>query len=119
MADHGNHDHQEDLEAEGIPDLETPVNEDEGIIPPRDYPQGATEFGVTAREERMGESLAQRVGREEPDVLPRDDAPVGRLVAPDGGMIDVDDEPTEVATDTGEDAGLSAEEAAMHITDTP
>lgn len=118
------HDHSPDrpseLSAEGIPDLETPINEFEGMLPPRDYPQGATEFGVTPEEERQQEPLAERVLREEPDVLPGDDGAAGRLVQPDLGVVGADVEATEVAGDVGpDDGGFSAEEAAMHITDSP
>ena len=120
-----------DLDAEGIPDLETPINEDEGMIPPRDYPQAVEEFGTTAAEERADEPLADRVLREEPDFdeshvgQAADDAISGQLV--DAGSADVegfDDEKDVVASEVrgGDDEAhlaQSAEEAAMHITDSP
>ena len=116
------------MDAEGIPDLETPINQDEGLIPPRDHPQAVEEFGVTAAEERADEPLADRVLREEPDfdegavAQAADDAIGGQLV--DAGSADVegfDDEKDAVASVVGgdEDVALSAEEAAMHITDSP
>ncbi|MDQ1438397.1 MAG: hypothetical protein QOK43_2026 [Acidimicrobiaceae bacterium] len=114
-----------DLEAEGIPPIEDNPpgiggdNEVEGMIPPGDTPQGVDQWGTTAREEQSDEPLAERVRRELPDVEPGDDGHVGRLVQQDQGMIDMDVEAEEVATMTGDDAGLSAEEAAMHITDVP
>jgi hypothetical protein len=116
-----------DLDAEGIPDLETPINEDEGIIPPRDHPQGVEEFGVTAAEERGYESVADRTDREEPDVdvtsvaEAADEAIGGRLLEQGSGDVDeIDDEKDSVAS-LGDDEGaaLSAEESAMHITDSP
>jgi hypothetical protein len=118
-----------DMDAEGIPDLETPINQDEGLIPPRDHPQGVEEFGITAAEERGDEPLADRVLREEPDfdegdvARAADDAIEGQLV--DAGSADVeglDDEKDVVATEvSGDDERIapSAEEAAMHITDSP
>ena len=116
-----------DLEAEGIPAIEDNPpgiegqNELEGMIPPGDSPMAVDQFGTTAREEQLDEPLADRLRQEQPDVELGDDAgrPVGRLVQPDGGMVDLDTEPTEVALESEDDAGLSAEEAAMHITDTP
>ncbi|HEV7886298.1 MAG TPA: DUF5709 domain-containing protein [Acidimicrobiales bacterium] len=114
-----------DFEAEGtLPVEDNPPgisgdNDIEGEFPPGDRPRASTDWGTTAREERMDEPLADRVRREVPDRVRAGDEPVGRLVAPDEGMIDVDDEPAEIATMTGDDAGLSAEEAAMHITDSP
>jgi hypothetical protein len=117
-----------DLEAEGIPPIEEQPpgiegqNEVEGMIPPGDRPKAVEDWGTTSREERLDEPLAERVLREQPE---RESGgagagqPVGRLVQPDGGMVDLDREPTEVAMETEDDGGLSAEEAAMHITDSP
>ncbi len=63
---------------------------DEGISPP-EKPSSATRYGVTAEEQREGESLDQHLAEEEPDPA------------------------TEVASDAGIDAGAaSAEEAAVH-----
>ena len=86
------------LDEEGIPDLETPINADEGMIPTRDHPQGVEEFGVTAAEARADEPIADRVLREEPDF---DEAAVGRaaeeaiggrLLEPGSEDVDVLDE---------------------------
>lgn len=120
-------DQSADMDAEGIPDLEPPINEDEGMIPPRDHPQGVEEFGITAAEERAYESVADRSLREEPDfdessVAQAADAAIGgRLVEPGSGDVDeIDDEKDSIATLVAEDEGaLSAEESAMHITDSP
>jgi hypothetical protein len=109
------------LEAEGVPDLLDTVTSDqaEGIMPPRDYPQGALEHGTTAAEERRGETLAQRVAREEPDVLRAElDDEAGRLVEPDAGGAP-DNEAAAVAELSGDGDALSAEESAMHITEEP
>jgi hypothetical protein len=115
------------LEEEGNPELEDqPVGKvlsgetPEGVVPPRDYPLGAEEFGTTPAEDAMGESLAQRVAREVPDVpagegLDDGDEPLaGRLVQPDLGG-DVDDTPEEVGDAVPDVGGLSAEEEAMHV----
>lgn len=119
--------HRRELDEEGIPDLETPINSDEGMIPPRDHPQAVDEFGVTADEEREDEPLEDRLLREEPDVSAADigdaDEAVldGQLLEPGSEDVDVsDDEKDTVARLVGEDeTGLTAEEAAMHITDSP
>jgi uncharacterized protein DUF5709 len=116
------------LEEEGIPELEDqPVGKvlsgetPDGPAPPRDYPLGAEEFGTTAAEDAMGETLAQRVAREVPDVpvgegLDDDDESLaGRLVQPDLGVVDVDDTAEEVGEAVPDVGGLSAEEAAMRV----
>lgn len=96
------------------------ANDMEGIIPPGDRPRGADEWGTTAREEQLDEPLADRVRREQPDIETGDsDVALGRLVEPDQGMVGVDDEEDALGFMTGDDAGLSAEEAAMHETDAP
>ena len=114
-----------DLEAEGIPPIdENPPgidgdNDIEGMIPPGDTPRAALDYGTTAREEQLDEPLRDRVRRELPDREPGRRDEVGRLVQPDGGMVDMDREATEVAIESEDGDALSAEEAAMHITDSP
>lgn len=119
-------DRSNDLEAEGIPTLEDnppgmddAYNQVEGMMPPRDEPVAVDEFGITPEEGRKQEPLAERVLREEPDIVQGDGDLVGRLVENDRGIVDVDMEETSVARETEDDDGLSAEEAAMHITDRP
>lgn len=107
---------------------------DTGIVAP-DRWTAANRFGTTPAEERAGESLAQLLAQEEPDIdpyaEPADDedeltrrgyereARTGRLVAPDAGF-GTDDEADAVARDVGIDAGAaSAEEAAVHLVDDP
>lgn len=117
------------MDAEGIPDIEPPINQDEGQIPPRDYPQAVDEFGTTAVEERLEEPLSLRVLREEPEPdideilaadLDDDDLVGGRLIAPGGEDVDaVDTEKDEVAMLVPDEGAMTAEEAAMHITDAP
>jgi hypothetical protein len=53
------------------------VRNDDGDIvvdPPDDWSE-ANRFGMTAREEREGESLEARLAEEEPDVVPKDIVP--------------------------------------------
>jgi hypothetical protein len=108
---------------------------DTGIDAGEGY-RGATRYGTTAAEAWAGESLAQLLSEEEPDIgadgdgewtdedAPRDDDHVaqsraGRLVAPDEGAPWVQ-ETSLVAFDVGIDgAGASAEEGAVHFTDAP
>lgn len=115
-----------DLEAEGLPaiedqppGLEDDYNQVEGMMPPRDYPVAAEDYGITGEEGRTQEPLAERVLREEPDVMDGLDDSVGRLVEPDQGVAGLDDEATSIASDSADTDGLSAEEAAMHVTDAP
>jgi hypothetical protein len=96
--------------------------EDEADPAPLDHPQGVDEWGTTAREEELGESLEMRQRREVPDRPERPDPYLSRsLVDPvvgDAGGID--DEPDLVAEldDSPEDT-LSAEEAAVRVVDDP
>jgi len=96
---------------------------DTGYSPP-DYRPAATRYGTTAAEQAAGETLDQRLAQEEPDIdgdllveasslSPR----AGRLVAPDEGAHDADEEDM-----IGQDVGAagyaaSAEEAAVHVVD--
>lgn len=78
---------------------------DAGYVPP-DRPYGLDEDGVTGAGMRDGDSLDERLRREQPEELPRDEDRAGRLVA---GGEDGD------AVDVGIDGGAaSAEEAAVH-----
>lgn len=103
-----------DAESEGLPPLdEQPPGIDdqsaeEGLVLPRDHPIAAEEWGVTEREQAVPESVRDRVRRERPDVAQRaPQDPPGRLVdTPEDGVEG------EWADDA---AGLSAEEAALHI----
>jgi hypothetical protein len=109
---------------------------DTGIVA-ADHWTAANRFGTTAAEERAGESLAQLLAQEEPDIDPyaevADDededeltrrgydreARTGRLVADDEGLGE-DQQAEAVAWDVGIDGGAaSAEEAAIHLVDDP
>ncbi|MCS0635404.1 DUF5709 domain-containing protein [Streptomyces sp. LP05-1] len=132
-------------EDEGILDPEDTLSDreadpyDEGWSPP-ERPLAVDHEGTTAREQREGESLDQRLAEEVPDPSleepervrdddgigdlaggngePVDDevgaARSGRLVAPDEGAH-ADAEKDMIAEDVGVDgAAASAEEAAIH-----
>ena len=100
---------------------------DEGYSPPEKW-SVLERFGNTAREEREGETLDERLAEEEPDPALRyddegvrdyeagvGDARAGRLVSPDEGAH-ADTEKDLVADDVGIDGGAaSAEEAAVHV----
>ncbi|MFF7140530.1 MULTISPECIES: DUF5709 domain-containing protein [Streptomyces] len=109
---------------------------DRGWSPP-ERPWAVEHEGVTAAEGHLGETLDQRLAEELPDITAPDgddigdrsdgdgepldnevgDARSGRLVAPDEGTHD-DEENGLIATDVGIDgAAASAEEAAVHIVD--
>ncbi|MDX6266347.1 MAG: hypothetical protein QOD70_1087 [Frankiales bacterium] len=110
------------FEDEGIPDpgdLE-PEQEATGQLelttePPHDSPLGVEGWGTTAAEQREGEPLSGRLAREQPEGgYPEEPRDVGRVVEPDEGAHS-DTEPDLVASDSGDMAGLSAEEAALHL----
>ena len=66
------------------------VRNDDGDIvvdPPDDWSE-ANKFGMTAREEREGESLDDRLAAEEPDVLPDAAPPRERPTRVHRGQID-------------------------------
>lgn len=112
---------------------------DEGYSPP-EKPLGVNRTGVTAAEQREGETLEQRLAQEEADVqpgavpeegdgignLPEGEGEpfdpqaagtrrAGRLVAPDEG-VRPDTDKDLVASDVGIDGGAAgAEEAAVHV----
>ncbi|HEY3941510.1 MAG TPA: hypothetical protein VGL60_03415 [Acidimicrobiales bacterium] len=106
-----------DTESEGLeatedqpPGIDDETAE-EGTAPPRDHPLGVEEWGVTALEQAAPETLEERVRRERPD-LPQEapEDPDGRLAV---GADDAD--PLDAGEWTEDAAGLSAEEAAVHI----
>jgi hypothetical protein len=119
------------LEEEGIPEIEDQPSgkvlsgdTGEGIAPPRDYPLGTEEHGTTAAEQAAGETLTQRMAREEPDlswndVVGDDNDLAGRLVQPGSEMVDGDDTAEELGYAVPDVAGMSAEEAAMRIETDP
>lgn len=92
---------------------------------PPDFEPSAARHGMTAREEREGESLDQRLSEEEPDIDFSDaaddvtDPRAGRLVSPDEGL-GADTDAQEIAYDAGKaGSAASAEEAAVHIVEDP
>ena len=124
-------DAEDTLESDGV------SNPLEGGWSPPERPWAVEHVGVTAAEGHDGETLDQRLAEEVPDITVPDgdgigdwpdgdgeplddevgDARSGRLVAPDEGAHE-DEENGLVATDVGIDgAAASAEEAAVHIVD--
>jgi hypothetical protein len=120
--------HSPSPEDDGIPGYadDTSIAEDRGVHPtiaddsapalPTDGPDFSQAFGVTGAQTRHGQSLSQKLAREEPDRnRPVDEGGhVGRLIAPDAGS-GIDNEAESIGYDSGEQEGLTAEEAAMHI----
>ncbi|MQS07145.1 DUF5709 domain-containing protein [Streptomyces alkaliphilus] len=106
---------------------------DEGYSPP-EKPLAVTKHGTTAREQREGETLDERLREEEPDVgeqIPLGDG-IGDQPGMEGEPIDEDQVGDERAgrlaepitgeamagVDVGIDGGAAgAEEAAMHVID--
>lgn len=96
--------------------------EDSTWIPP-DEPLGSHSHGITAAEEREGETFDERTSHTNPEVFEEEEFDVGdevgRLVQPgDEDAMLVDDESNTVATNIDGQDDLSAEEAAMHSTTT-
>lgn len=90
---------------------------DAGYVPP-DRPYGVDDKAVTPAGEREGESLEDRIAREQPDVeYGGDPDRSGRIVGAETGAdgeISVDGAGAEVGVDGG---AASAEEAAVHDVD--
>jgi hypothetical protein len=108
----------EEPEDEGIPDLGPGLPEkkktgdpQEGMVVPRDRPRGA-EGATTAREQREGLPVDERLDQEEPQAEKEERRQAGRLR--DEG--DPDTEKDAVADEAEDDVeGLSAEERAVRI----
>jgi len=97
--------------------------EDGGYIPP-DEPMGVQSFGTTVAEQRAGESFDQRSRHTTNEFDEADLAEpieeVGQLVAPGDEDVDASDtEAAVIAWEQGAGDELSAEEAAMHTTESP
>ncbi len=112
-------------EDEGIPEHGGPArgkretgDQQEGLLPPRDEPQAADDFGTTATEQREGEPLDDRLAEEQPDLEPQTAATPGRLVEEASGVTDR--EKDEVAEEAEQDReALTAEEGAMRVEEEP
>ncbi|MFF2145107.1 DUF5709 domain-containing protein [Kitasatospora sp. NPDC058190] len=110
---------------EGIPDLhgEAPTAEraedPQRPAVPVDRPVAAESYGTTPAEQQHGEPLADRLAQEEAEIPSQaaDDTTeptAGRLVSEDEGLRERTTQ-QEVAEETDDHAGLSAEEAAVHV----
>jgi Family of unknown function (DUF5709) len=79
---------------------------DAGWVPP-DRPLVSEDDAMTARGQQDGESLEDRLAREEPETAPADPGRAGRIEDTGDGLTGVD-----VGIDGG---AASAEEAAVHV----
>lgn len=92
--------------------------EDDAEPAPLDRPQGVEEWGTTAREEELGESLDQRRRREVPDDLVPADGHVSRSLVDPVPAGDLDQEGDLVADlDESPEDTLATEESAIRIVD--
>ena len=127
-------DREPDIRQAGFPDTVDDADPQDQNYPEPQEPAlpgntylGAEAVGTTAQEELEGETLDQKIAREEPDRTggpsaetsePRgdaiDDGTVGRLVEPDEGAH-TDTEADLVASAPGGSPDLSPEEQAMHL----
>ncbi len=101
--------------ADGLDPAPVPLDRDDG-------PVALDEFGTSAEEQRLGESLDGRLAREEPDLSPDDITespdPLGRLVDPGLGGPEEDTEENSIGFDAGAaGGGPSAEETAVRETE--
>lgn len=123
MDESGNTPEHESTEDEGIPDPGRPLpkkvktgDPQEGIMVPRDQPRASDDWGTTAAEQREEEPLGDRLDEEVPDLEPGERRSPRRLL--DEGPVDTEAELVgEAAEDP--DEGLSAEEAAMRVDESP
>ena len=118
---------------DGLPSKRITGDPQDDMVVPGDRPMAVEDYGTTVAEEREGESIDRRLGREQPDLTshadsdadeseqadqpyPEDpDERVGRIVEADEGVRE-DDESDAVALDVGTDqGGFTAEERAMHV----
>jgi hypothetical protein len=75
---------------------------------------------MSRRDDDFEPADLERLVEEGPALTPvADDTLQGRLVEPDQGVAGLDRERDPVASETADDDALSAEEAAMHVTDRP
>ncbi|MFC8529348.1 hypothetical protein [Nocardia sp. NPDC057227] len=81
--------------AESLDSDEVRNDDGDAVVDPPDDWSGANRFGMTAREEREGEPLAQRLAEEEPDVGEPIDHTTEELA--DAGVTDVEQLPADDA----------------------
>ena len=106
-------DHSDELDAEGVPDLDGAEPGDptvhEGLIPPRDHKQAADDYWHQ-------DSLDERLRQEVPDRVRGSDE-VARLQDPE---TDDPEGASDWQAEQGDEAGApSAEEAAIHVRTRP
>lgn len=88
--------------SEGLDADEVRNDDGDEVVDPPEHWSGADKFGTTAREEKEGEPLEQRLAEEEPDIEPEElpDRPVA--ATPDDELTEelvdevVDDETTDI-----------------------
>jgi len=109
-------------EDEGIPDLDQALPQkeitgdpQEGLVVPRDEPRAVEEHGTTAGEQREGETLDERLAREEEEARgggsPRENA--GTVAEEGSGLTDV--EKDQVGEQAEAVEGRTAEEEALRV----
>ncbi len=111
-------------DTEGIPDTvegpppRTPGELADQALPlPGDEPKGAYDR-VTAAEHLEGDTLDQRIRREQPDRVRPDPPHSGRLIEPESEVDQIDVTKEEMATRAAEPGlSLSAEEEAIRVED--
>lgn len=100
---------------DGPPERGPKESSDEGMSLPGEYPN-ASRDRVTAREQREGQTLDERLDEEaepQPNMVPRQG---GRLVGPGDELEELDKTHEEVADEADESrGGFTAEEAAVRV----
>jgi hypothetical protein len=107
-------------EDEGIPDLDQALPQkemtgdpQEGLVVPRDDPRAVEDSGTTAEEQREGETLDERLAREEEEGGPGLRESAGTLAEEGSGLTDA--EKDEVGEQAEAVEGRSAEEDALRV----
>ena len=89
---------------------------DAGYVPP-DRPYGLEDGVVTAAGQWNGESIDQRLGREQPESVPVDAGRSGRIVVADAGAAGQTPDDMDGVDEGIAGGAASAEEAAVHELD--
>lgn len=95
--------------SEGLDADEVRNDDGDEVVDPPEHWSGADKFGTTAREEKEGEPLEQRLAEEEPDIEPEElpDRPVA--ATPDDELTE------ELVDEVVDDETIDIEEIPGHV----
>ena len=115
-------DPQDEAESLDVEEISDDSDDPEGDLAyPPDHLVGVNQYGVTEGEERVDEPLDERISRETPEVFDALEGEDGTRPVPFdtadpevGRLLEDEDDLDAIAADQ---ADLSAEESAVHLTD--